>query len=130
MSRTTLCAEWNKDYSIWSMTGTPKKDQSLDDVKALLMGELDKLKSGNFDETIIKAIAANYKLTAIQGLENNTSRAYGLLGSFISSKATNWNDESAINDALSKVTKQEVMDFAKKYCGDGLRNYARIGFWR
>lgn len=111
--------EWNKDYSIWSMTGTPKKDQSLDEVKALLMGELDKLKSGNFDETIIKAIAANYKLTAIQGLENNTARAYGLLGSFITSKATNWNDETAINDALSKVTKQEVIDFAKKYCGDG-----------
>lgn len=110
--------EWNKDYSIWSMTGTPKKDQSLDDVKTLLMGELDKLKSGKFDETIIKAIAANYKLTAIQGLENNTSRAYELLGSFISSKSTNWNDEASINDALSKVTKQEVMDFAKKYCGD------------
>jgi predicted Zn-dependent peptidase len=111
--------EWNKDYSIWSMTGTPKKDQSLDEVKALLLGELDKLKSGNFDETIIKAIAANFKLNAIQGLENNTSRAYGLLGSFISSKATNWNDEAAINDALGNVTKQEVMDFAKKYCGDG-----------
>ena len=111
--------EWNKDYSIWGMTGTPKKDQSLDEVKALLLGELDKLKSGNFDETIIKAIAANYKLNAIQGLENNTARAYGLLGSFISSKATNWNDESAINDALGNVTKQEVMDFAKKYCGDG-----------
>ncbi len=111
--------EWNKDYSTWSMTATPKKDQSLDDVKALLLGELDKLKTGNFDESIIKAIAANYKLTAIQGLENNTSRAYGLLGSFISSKATNWNDEAAINDALSSVTKQDVIDFAKKYCGDG-----------
>jgi predicted Zn-dependent peptidase len=111
--------EWNKDYTIWTMTGTPKKDQSLDDVKALLMGELDKLKKGDFDESIIKAIASNSKLSAIQGLENNTSRAYGLLGSFISSKATNWNDEAAINDALGNVTKQEVMDFAKKYCGEG-----------
>jgi predicted Zn-dependent peptidase len=111
--------EWNKDYSTWSMTGTPKKDQSLDEVKALLLGELDKLKKGDFDETIIKAIAANFKLNAIQGLENNTSRAYGLLGSFIVAKATNWNDISALNDALGNVTKQEVMDFAKKYCGDG-----------
>jgi hypothetical protein len=117
--RASSSPEWNKDYSIWSMTGTPKKDQSLDEVKALIMGELEKLKSGNFDETIIKAIAANYKLNAIQGLENNTARAYGLLGSFISSKAKNWHDEASINDALSKVTKQEVMDFAKKYCGDG-----------
>ncbi|MCU0469547.1 MAG: insulinase family protein [Arcicella sp.] len=111
--------EWNKDYSTWSMTGTPKKDQSLDEVKALLLGELEKLKTGNFDESIIKAIAANYKLTAIQGLENNTSRAYGLLESFIHAKAENWNDVVSINDALSKVTKQEVMDFAKKYCGEG-----------
>ncbi len=111
--------EWNKDYTTWTMTGTPKKDQTLDEVKALLLGELDKLKKGDFDESIIKAIASNSKLGAIQGLENNTSRAYGLLSSFISSKATNWNDEAAINDALGNVTKQEVMDFAKKYCGDG-----------
>ena len=111
--------EWNKDYTIWSMTGTPKKDQTLDEVKALLLGELDKLKTGNFDESIIKAIASNNKLNAIQGLENNTARAYGLLESFISAKATNWNNYVALNDALGKVTKQEVMDFAKKYCGDG-----------
>ena len=111
--------EWNKDYSIWSMSGTPKKDQSLDDVKALLMGELDKLKSGNFDESIIKAIAANKKLESIQGLENNAARAYGILESFITAKASDWNNYVALNDALGKVTRQQVMDFAKKYCGDG-----------
>ena len=111
--------EWNKDYSIWTMTGTPKKDQSLDDVKALLLGELEKLKSGNFDESIIKAIAANKKLESIQGLENNASRAYGILGSFITAKASDWDNYVALNDALGKVTKQQVMDFAKKYCGDG-----------
>ena len=111
--------EWNKDYTTWSMTGTPKKDQSLDEVKALLMGELDKLKKGDFDESIIKAIASNNKLSAIQGLENNTARAYGLLETFITTKATNWNNYVELNDALGNVTKQEVMDFAKKYCGDG-----------
>jgi predicted Zn-dependent peptidase len=111
--------EWKKDYTTWSMTGTPKKDQSLDDVKALLLGELEKLKTGNFDESIIKAIAANKKLEAIQGLENNAARAYGILDSFIYAKAGDWNNYVALNDALGKVTKQEVMDFAKKYCGNG-----------
>lgn len=117
--RASSSPEWNKDYSVWQMTGSPKKDQSLDDVKTLLLGELNKLKSGNFDESIIKAIAANYKLNAIQGLEDNTSRAYNLLESFVADKSNNWNSYVALNDALGKVTKEEVMDFAKKYCGEG-----------
>ena len=117
--RASCSPEWNKDYAVWQMTGSPKKDQTLDEVKTLLLGELDKLKSGNFDESIIKAIAANYKMNAIQGLENNSSRAYSLLESFVADKANNWTNYVAINDALGKVTKQEVMDFAKKYCGDG-----------
>lgn len=111
--------EWHKDYSVWQMTGTPKTSQSLDEVKALLMSELDKLKKGEFDESIIKAIAANYKLNAIGQLESNDGRAYGILQDFITSKGTNWHHSAALVDNLKNVTKKQVMDFANKYCGDG-----------
>lgn len=111
--------EWIKDYSVWQMTGTPKTGQSLDEVKDLLMGELAKLKKGDFDESIIKAIAANYKLNAIGQLESNQGRAYGILNDFVFSKGVNWNKTTSLFDNLKNVTKKQVMDFANKYCGDG-----------
>jgi hypothetical protein len=57
---------------VWTLSGTPKNGQSLEEVRDLLLGQLDLLKKGQFDESIIKAIAANYKLNAIQGLEKMT----------------------------------------------------------
>jgi predicted Zn-dependent peptidase len=117
--RASSSPEWIKDYSVWQMTGTPKTGQSLDEVKDLLMGELTKLKKGEFDESIIKAIAANYKLNGIGQLESNQGRAYGLLNDFIFTKGNNWDKTSALVDNLKFVTKQQVMDFANKYCGDG-----------
>jgi predicted Zn-dependent peptidase len=117
--RASSSPEWIKDYSVWQMTGTPKTGQTLDEVKDLLMGELTKLKKGEFDESIIKAIAANYKLNGIGQLESNQGRAYGLLNDFIFTKGNNWDKTSALVDNLKFVTKQQVMDFANKYCGDG-----------
>ena len=117
--RASSSPEWIKDYSVWQMTGTPKTGQSLDEVKDLLMGELTKLKNGDFDESIIKAIAANYKLNAIGQLESNQGRAYGILSDFVFSKGVNWNKTSSLVDNLKNVTKKQVMDFANKYCGDG-----------
>ncbi len=111
--------EWNKDYSVWQMTGVPKNGQTLDEVKDLLLGQLALLKQGKFDESIIKAIAANYKLNAIQGLDNNGSRAYKLLEDFVVTKGTDYDKSTSLVDDLSKVTKKEVIDFANKYCGNG-----------
>lgn len=112
-----------KDYTVWNMFGAPKQGQTLDEVRDLLLGELAKLKKGDFDESIIKAIAANYKLNSIQGLDSYQNRAYSLLPTFINSKSADWNHEVAMVDQLGTVTKAEVMAFAKKYCGD---NYVII----
>jgi predicted Zn-dependent peptidase len=117
--RASSSPDWNKDYSVWTLSGTPKNGQTLEEVRDLLLGQLDLLKKGQFDESIIKAIAANYKLNAIQSLEKNDARAYKLLNDFVVSKGIDWNETSAMTDALSKVTKQQVIDFANKYCGNG-----------
>ncbi len=117
--RASSSPQWNKDYSVWQMTGIPKSGQTLEQVKDLLMEQLELLKKGQFDESIIKAIAANYKLRAIQGLEKNSTRAYGLLEDFIISKSNDWNATTSLANDLNKVSKQDVIDFANKYCGNG-----------
>jgi predicted Zn-dependent peptidase len=104
-----------KDYSVWTLNGRPKKDQSLDEVKNLLLGEVEKLKKGEFDGGLIPAIVNNYKRNYIQELENNYSRANPLLTSFVESKGEGWlNDVSKLDDML-KVSKADVVAFANQF---------------
>ncbi|MBC8111960.1 MAG: insulinase family protein [Verrucomicrobia bacterium] len=107
-----------KDYMVWQLSGTPKQGQTLDEVKDLLMGQLALLKKGEFDESAIKAVAANYKLSYIQNLDYNGSRANQLMNSFIQTKAENWHEESAMADKIGKVTKAQLVDFVNKYCNE------------
>ncbi|HOY18946.1 MAG TPA: insulinase family protein [Haliscomenobacter sp.] len=108
-----------KDYSVEFLFGTPKQGQSLEEVKNLLMAQLDKLKKGEFEEWLIKAIVANYKLNALRNLENNDDRAIRLSDIFIRNKGLLWADEVAKLDAMGLVSKQQVVDFAKKHFSAG-----------
>ncbi|MCY7352135.1 MAG: insulinase family protein [Cytophagaceae bacterium] len=107
-----------KDYSVWSLMGRPKKGQSLEEVKDLLIGQVEKLKKGEFDDKILQAIVNNYKLNAIRELENNFSRVNPLLETFVQNKGESWLDYTRRLDLMGKVTKQQVVDFANQQFKD------------
>jgi predicted Zn-dependent peptidase len=100
------------------MYASPKEGQTLEEAKNLLMEQVNILKKGTFDESLIKAIAANYKLSRLQGLESNTTRVSNIADQFILNRGTKWNTDLAIIDEMSKVTKKEVVDFANKFFGN------------
>lgn len=54
-------------------------------------------------------------------MDRNDGRADMFVSSFID--GVDWKDEVASLDRMSKVTKQQIVDFANKYFGD---NYALI----
>lgn len=110
-----------KDYGIFFLVAKPKQGQSLDEAKALLMGQLAALKKGSFDESLIKATAANYKLGRLQSFESNTSRVEDLMTQFIQNRGSSWNKELAVIDEMGKVTKKELVEFANKFFTD--KNY-------
>ncbi|RRB00961.1 M16 family metallopeptidase [Larkinella rosea] len=107
-----------KDYSVWSLSGRPKKGQSLEEVKDLLIGQVEKLKRGEFDEKILRAIINNYKLNAIRALENNYSRVTPLLDAFVNDKGESWVSYTRRLNDMSKITKKEVVDFANQWFKD------------
>jgi predicted Zn-dependent peptidase len=110
------------DYSALVMRGSPKQGQTLDEVKELLLGELQKLRTGDFDESLLEANINNFKLSRMQQLESNDARADMFVESFIN--GTNWSDEVTALDRMSKLTKADIMAFADKYLKDN--NYAII----
>lgn len=107
-----------KDYGMFFLYASPKQGQSLEQAKDLLMEQLNILKSGSFDESLIAAIVANYKLGELQALESNNNRVEALMNSFIKNKGTGWKNEVAVLDEMSKVSKAELVAFANKFFGD------------
>ena len=100
----------------------PKEGQTLEQAKDLIMGEIAKLRKGEFDEDLIAGTINNLKLSQMRSLESNEDRADMYVQSFIN--GTDWADEVALFENLGKVTKQDVVDWANEYLKDN--NYAVI----
>ncbi len=104
-----------KDYGILVLLGTPRQGQSLEQVKDLLMEQIDRLKKGDFDETLVKAIVANGKLELLEGLDKNDARVGSMMESFIQHRAEQLDKDVAMLDEQAKVSKQEIITVANKY---------------
>ncbi len=110
------------DYTALMMQARPKQGQTLDDLKDLLMGEVKKLRNGEFDEKMLQANINNFKLYRMEQLESNSARAGMFVDCFVN--GSNWADEVTFIDRVSKLTKAEIVAFAGKYLKD--TNYAVI----
>lgn len=102
-----------KDYSVQMIGGNPREGQTLEEVKSLLINEIEKIKKGEFDEWLIKAIINNSKIERMKHYESNESRADAFVTSF--TMGINWNDYLKENDLMSSFTKDEIVKFANNY---------------
>ena len=110
------------DYSTYFMQGAPKEGQSLDEVKELLLAQIDQLRKGEWDEALLTAGVTNYKMYIQRLLEENESRADLFVTSFINN--TPWEDMVNRVARMEKITKKDVVEFANKYLKDN--NYAVV----
>ena len=118
--------ELMRDHGGFLLMGTPKQGQSLDEVKTLMMAEIDKLKKGDFPDNLLPSIINNMKRSHYQLLESNQGRADMFVDAFINE--VDWRQEVGKIDRISKITKQEIVDLAKKFFNDGyITVYKRQG---
>ncbi|MCL2511708.1 MAG: insulinase family protein, partial [Bacteroidales bacterium] len=116
------CYMWAlADYSVLGIEGTPKEGQTLEDVKELLLGQLELLKNGEFDEDLLQAVINNFKLHQYYQQQSADYTAYVLLNSFINN--VSWKDAVGKIDRQSKFTKQDIVDFCNQHFMD---NYAVV----
>ncbi|MVN75270.1 insulinase family protein [Hymenobacter sp. HMF4947] len=114
-------ADLNDDYSTHVLYGTPRQGQSLAEVQALMLGELAKVKSGNFPDWLIPAIINNEKLTLTKSYESNEARASALYESFI--ERVSWADYVKQQADFGTITKAEIVKFANDNYG---QNYVAV----
>ena len=100
----------------------PKQGQTLDEVKDLLLKQIDIFKSGKWDEKLLTAAINNLKLDEMKGLESNENRAMSIISAYLAHQ--DWQDAVNETEEMSKITKQELIDFANRIFKDN--NYVVI----
>ena len=104
------------DYSIHRFSGRPRDGQSLEDVKKLLLEQIELVKRGEFDDWLIEASINDLKKSKIEGSENNWSRSNDLVLAFTNNMA--WNEYISETDAMRKITKEDIVKFANEHYKD------------
>ncbi|MCL1968172.1 MAG: insulinase family protein [Bacteroidetes bacterium] len=104
----TLC-----DNAALYLTGKPKEGQTLEEVRDLLLEQIELLKQGKFSDDLLTAAVNNMRLSEMRQLENNASRARMMYSAFLNNIP--WSVASQSISNYSKITKKEIVDFANQY---------------
>ena len=110
------------DNSAYVLSGRPNKGQTLEEVRDILLEQINKLKNGEFDEALLQAAVNNIEARNMRQLQSNRSRAYAMAGAFENN--IDWYYASQELEYYKKVTKEDVVKFAQKYFADN--NYVVV----
>ena len=88
----------------------------------MMLAQVDSLRQGKWDESLLAAGIANYKLQMQKMLEDNESRADLFVQAFVNNQP--WADVVQRIEKMEKITKDDVVAFANNYLKDN--NYAVV----
>jgi len=114
------------DYSLHAFYGTSLNDQKLEDVKDLLLSQIDEIKNGNFSDWILDAIISDLKLDQIKKYESNSGRAEEFVDAFILNMS--WEKHQNELNELSNIKREDLISFVnEKYNDNYVVIYKRLG---
>lgn len=114
------------DYGMFYMQGSPKEGQPLEQVKSMLLLQLEKIRKGEFDENLLKSIILNKEIEKIKALDENTNRCFLLKDVFI--QGLDYRDAYNELEMMKLMTKDFLVDFANQYLNmDRVVVYKRKG---
>ena len=109
------------DHGMHSFYGNPREGQTLEEVKNLILGEIEKIKSGEFEDWIIEAVINDLRLSEMRMQESNSSRVFNYVDGFV--KDVDYINTVSFLDDLEEITKEEIITFAKSHYND---NYVLV----
>ena len=113
--------EWYRDYSVHVISATPKEGQSLEELKDLVIREIDRLKTGDFPDWLLGAVTNDLKNRYMELLDSNNGITSILLDGYSFDKPLD--QVFSKMEKFEKITKEDIVRFAKENYED---NYAVI----
>ncbi|MCR4829657.1 MAG: insulinase family protein [Bacteroidales bacterium] len=110
------------DYAAFMLGGRPTQGQSLGQLRDMLLEQVELVKKGDFDESLLEASINQIKLSIMKQAESNNSRASQMAYAYVQHQT--WGEVCNEIDELAKITKQDVVDFANRICKDN--NYVIV----
>lgn len=109
------------DYSLHILSAKPRAGQSLEEVKELLLSQLELLAQGEFEDWLLDAILTDYKLSQTMEMESNKSRATSFVTNFIRNESY----ARSVNeiDRISSIKRNQIIEFVKNRYSD---NYVQV----
>lgn len=114
------------DYSIHTFSARPREGQSLEQVRDLIIEQIELVKKGEFEDWLIDAVINDLEKSQIRSSEFNGSRANDLVMAFTNSIP--WDQYVTRTEALRKFTKEDIVKFANEhYANNYVIVYKRTG---
>ena len=110
------------DNSAYVLSGRPNAGQTLEEVRDLMLAQLELIKQGEFDESLMQAAINNIEASQMRRLQSNRSRANALARAFENN--IDWFHASQELEYYKKVTKEDIVKFANRYFKDN--NYVVV----
>jgi predicted Zn-dependent peptidase len=102
-----------KDYSVHLLSAKPREGQSLDEVRALLLEQLELVKQGKFPDWLLAAVINDLRLEELKSYESNRGRSEAFVDAFI--WGMEWDRYIHRFDRYEKITKADIIEFARKH---------------
>lgn len=116
------------DYSANTVFFAPKLiGQKLEKAEGLVMEAINKIKTGDFSETQLKAVKLNMIKDYESKWENSEMRVYELATCFSSNLS--WNYFIQYKNQIENLSKEDLIKIANKYFGENrMVLYSKMGF--
>ena len=101
----------HEDYSAFGLYAKPREGQTLEEVEALLLQVLQRLREGDFPDWLVEAVVKDFKLGEIKAAESNESRVQMMASAFI--LGIDWARMAARLNWMEQVSKEKITEFAR-----------------
>ncbi|MCW5898473.1 MAG: insulinase family protein [Flavobacteriales bacterium] len=107
-----------QDHGQFMVSGNPKQGQDLEQVRDLLLAQVDRLARGDFDDRLMEAVVNDLRQRRVRSWsDENRARASAMTEAFTTHRE--WKEILDLHDRMARVTRQQVMDFARRSLGKG-----------
>jgi len=110
------------DYSYHLLGGSPTKGQTLQELRDLILKQLEIVKKGEFPDWLMPAIINDFKVRELSGLKSNRNRVSAINEAFV--YGLKWEEKSKEINTLERITKEDIINFANSAVYDN--NYVVI----
>lgn len=101
--------------------------QKLEDAEALIIGEINKIRNGEFDDEDLETIKLQLEKDFKLGLEDLNQKAFLISNAFTLNKSIE--EVMTYNEKLQEITREDIIAAANMYYGDNyLAFYSKMGF--